>query len=514
MSEKKALFTIFGATGDLAKRKLFPSMFQLYQKGIINKHFAVIGTARRDWTKEYFEAVVFDSLSDIEADEAQKKTFAKHFYYQSHDVTDKKHYSKLKQLSEALTKKFQTSDNKIFYLAMAPDFFGTIVTHLKSEKIINHQGFERLIIEKPFGSSLETAQALNREIAASFDESQIYRIDHYLGKEMIQNISAVRFGNKLFKELWNNQFIDNIQITFAEKLGVEDRGGYYDHSGALKDMVQNHILQVLSLLAMEQPSCYEEKAIRDEKIKALKAIKLFSEDEAIENFIPGQYIAGTINQETFVGYRDEKNVNPKSQTETYVCGKFEIDNERWQGVPFFFRTGKRLTEKGTRINVIFKAIEKNIFSDDLDRNLLTIYIQPTEGFSLTLNGKEIGQGYDTTPLKLSYRHDAEILGNSPEAYEKLILDVLNGDSTNFTHWEEVETSWKLVDIIRRSWDKNIIDLPTYSAGSMGPKESFELLKKHHTSWIWQPDEWYRSRGLLSNGQGTMSNEQGTMGNEQ
>ncbi|MDR1567428.1 MAG: glucose-6-phosphate dehydrogenase [Streptococcaceae bacterium] len=496
MTEKKALFTIFGATGDLAKRKLFPSLFKLFQKGILNEHFAVIGTARREWTKTYFESVVIDSIADVAASSEEKVRFASHFYYQSHDVTDKAHYVTLKKLASVLTEKYQTENNKIFYLAMSPDFFGTIVNHLKSEEIINHLGFERLIIEKPFGSSLETAQKLNQEICRSFDESQIYRIDHYLGKEMIQNISAVRFANILFKEVWNNQFIDNIQITFAEKLGVEDRGGYYDHSGALKDMVQNHILQVLSLLAMDQPSCYTEAAIRQEKIKALKSIKIFDEKEALENFIPAQYVAGEIDGNQYISYQDEPNVNPASTTETFAAGKFEIDNPRWKGVPFFFRTGKRLTEKGTRINIVFKTIDKNIFSDKLDQNVLTIYIQPTEGFSLTVNGKEIGQGFDIAPLKLSYRHDAEILGNSPEAYEKLILDTLNGDSTNFSHWDEVEVSWRLIDVIRASWDKYLTKLPTYQAGTMGPTESFELLKKHHTQWLWQPDQWYRNRGLL------------------
>jgi glucose-6-phosphate 1-dehydrogenase len=496
MTDKKALFTIFGATGDLAKRKLFPSLFNLYQKGIINKNFAVIGTARREWSKAHFEQVVIDSISDIDAPIQYKTQFASHFYYQSHDVTDQAHYVTLKQLSDELTDKYQTADNKIFYLAMAPNFFGTIVTHLKSENIINKKGFERLIIEKPFGSSLETARQLNQEIATSFDESQIYRIDHYLGKEMIQNISAVRFANKLFKEVWNRHFIDNIQITFAEKLGVEDRGGYYEHSGALKDMVQNHILQVLSLLAMEQPESYNESAIRKEKIKALSAIQNYQPNEVLENFVRGQYVAGEIDHQKFISYRDEANVNPESTTETFVAGKFVINNERWQDVPFFFRTGKRLTEKGTRINVVFKPIEHNIFGGSLEQNILTIYIQPTEGFSLALNGKEIGQGFDISPLKLSYRHDAEVLGNSPEAYEKLILDTLNGDSTNFSHWEEVEASWKLIDVITNVWENSNQDLPTYSAGTMGPNESFELLRKHDTHWIWQPDVWYRERGLL------------------
>jgi glucose-6-phosphate 1-dehydrogenase len=272
---------------------------------------------------------------------------------------------------------------------MAPEFFGTIAKHLKSEQIVDGQGFERLIIEKPFGTSLATAEKLNDELAAAFNEDQIYRIDHYLGKEMVQNIFAVRFANIIFEHIWNRDYIDNVQITFAESIGVEDRGGYYDHSGALKDMVQNHALQVLSLLAMDKPSSFKEEDVRAEKIRVFQHLRHLTDEELKQNFIRGQYAAGSIDGKDYVSYLDEPNIADGSQTETFASGVFFVDTDRFRDVPFFFRTGKRLTEKGTRVTITFKHAE-NIFGQPSEANVLTIYIQPTEGFMLSINGKEVG----------------------------------------------------------------------------------------------------------------------------
>lgn len=499
--EQTALFTIFGGTGDLAQRKLYPSLFRLYRKGFLKNKFAVIGTARREWSDEYYREVIVKSISALAPTKEEALGFSSHFYYQAHNVMDSAHYHSLKELADKLDEKYQLEGNRLFYLAMAPNFFGTIVDNLKSEKISDTRGYSRLIIEKPFGSSFESAQQLNEQIRAVFDEEQIFRIDHYLGKEMIQNISAVRFGNYIFESLWNNHYIDNIQVTLAEDLGVGDRGGYYDKSGALKDMIQNHILQVVALLAMEVPNTFSEKTIREEKIKALKAIRIYSEEEALENFVRGQYTANTFNGKDIISYREEKNVAPDSRTETFVAGKLVIDNFRWKGVPFYIRTGKQLTTKAARINVVFKPSPVNVFNPEdvcktLPQNILTIYIQPTEGFSLTLNGKEVGPGFHLDPVKLDYRNTAEIIENSPEAYEKLVLDALKGDATNFTHWDEVSQSWHIVDVIRRAWDKQEADIPTYKAGTMGPEEAFDLIKRDDYDWVWKPDEWYRERDLL------------------
>lgn len=505
MNEKKVLLTIFGATGDLAQRKLYPSLFRLYRKGVLADHFAVIGTARRPWSDEKYHQVITETIKDLEPTAAEEKEFSSHFYYQSHDVTDTSHYDTLKELSNKLDKKYQLEENRLFYLAMSPNFFGTIVSHLKSQKMLEVDGFHRVIIEKPFGSDYASAYKLNEEINQVFEEDDIYRIDHYLGKEMIQNLSAIRFANNIFESIWNNRYIDNVQINIAEDLGVEERGGYYDKSGALKDMVQNHILQILSLLAMEPPVAFSEKEIRAEKIKALEAVRIYSENEVKENFVRGQYTAGNIEDKNFEGYHSEANVASDSTTETFVAGKLLVDNFRWSGVPFYIRTGKRLTEKGSRINIIFKQVPFNLFKNDINAacdngslppNILTIYIQPTEGFSLSLNGKEIGQGFTTVPIKLEQRNSSEIIENTPEAYEKLLLDALNGDGTNFTHWDEVAQSWRIVDVIRNTWDKEDASPLPYSAGTMGPKEAFELLEKSGSTWIWQPDDWYKDRGLL------------------
>lgn len=504
-NEHTVLFTIFGATGDLAKRKLYPSLFRLYRKGQLKDHFAVIGTARREWSDDYYREVVTETIQDLQPSKEEAEEFAGHFYYQAHNVNDSEHYDTLKNLSDKLDTKYQLAENRLYYLAMAPQFFGTIVSHLKEQAIITENGFNRLVIEKPFGADYETASQLNEEIRSVFPENAIFRIDHYLGKEMIQNISAIRFANNIFESQWNNRYIDNVQITFAEALGVEDRGGYYEKSGALKDMVQNHILQVVSLLAMEPPVAFSEKEIRNEKVKALNAIRVYNEAEALANFVRGQYGEGTLSHKNFAGYRSEPNVSEDSATETFVAGKFYIDNFRWSGVPFYIRTGKRLTEKGTRINIVFKQVPINVFrtnledpceTKDLPPNVLTIYIQPTEGFSMTLNGKEIGQGFNTIPVKLDYRNSAETIGNSPEAYEKLLLDALDGDGTNFSHWDEVAQSWHIVDVIRHAWDKQEPEFPNYRAGTMGPQAAFDLLEKDGCEWIWQPDIWYRERNKL------------------
>lgn len=507
--EQPALFIFFGATGDLAKRKLYPSLFRLYEKGNLAEHFAVIGTARRPWSDDHYRQVVKETIQDLNPSEEAAESFASHFYYLSHNVNDTSHYDALKDLADTLDTRYKLQGNRMYYLAMAPQFFGTIVDHLKSQHILTDNGFNRLVIEKPFGFDLKSATTLNKQIRAVFPESDIFRIDHYLGKEMIQNIAVVRFANNIFESLWNNRYIDHVQITFSESIGVEERGGYYEESGALKDMVQNHILQVLSLLAMEVPTSFSDQGIRQEKIKALQAIRRYTPEEVSENFVRGQYAAGKIDGNEFVAYHDEPNIAQDSETETFVAGKFLIDNFRWSGVPFYIRTGKRMTEKGTRINVVFKQVPVNVFSftnddlaedtipeENLPQNILTIYIQPTEGFSLTLNGKQIGQGFNPEPVKLDFRQSAEVTENSPEAYEKLILDALNGDGTNFSHWDEVAQSWEIVDRIRQTWDKTTPHFPNYNAGTMGPQAAFDLLAKNGHAWIWHPDEWYRERGKL------------------
>ena len=484
MQEQKVLITFFGATGDLASRKLYPALFRLFQKGFIRNHFAVIGTARREWTDEHFREVVVKSVQSLTEDVNQAEEFASHFYYQAHNVTDTHHYVVLKELSEKLDQQYGIEGNRIFYLAMAPSFFGTITQHLKDEALLTDHGYNRLIIEKPFGKDYESAQILNEQLRHSFDENQIYRIDHYLGKEMIQNITAVRFANRVFETMWNRNHIDNVQITLAEQVGVEERGGYYETSGALRDMVQNHILQILALVAMEPPQSFE--AVRQNKINVLEQLRHYSPEEVSKNFVRGQY--GPSLDGNLPGYRQDQNVSDDSNMETYVAGKVFIDNERWKDVPFYVRTGKSLDSKTTVIDIVFKEADSPLFEAETKgkcpSNRISIHITPKEGFCFVINSKAVGNSYGLQTSHLEKIFDKNFGLNSPEAYERLILDCMEGDMTNFTHWEEVAASWKFVDRIRQAWDnESSVQFPNYPAGSSGPQESFDLLAQDGRCWV-------------------------------
>ena len=484
MQEQKVLITFFGATGDLASRKLYPALFRLFQKGFIRNHFAVIGTARREWTDEHFREVVVKSVQSLTEDVNQAEEFASHFYYQAHNVTDTHHYVVLKELSEKLDQQYGIEGNRIFYLAMAPSFFGTITQHLKDEALLTDHGYNRLIIEKPFGKDYESAQILNEQLRHSFDENQIYRIDHYLGKEMIQNITAVRFANRVFETMWNRNHIDNVQITLAEQVGVEERGGYYETSGALRDMVQNHILQILALVAMEPPQSFEE--VRQNKINVLEQLRHYSPEEVAKNFVRGQY--GPSLDGSLPGYRQDQNVSDDSNMETYVAGKVFIDNERWKDVPFYVRTGKSLNSKTTVIDVVFKEADSPLFEHETKgkcpSNRISIHITPKEGFCFVINSKAVGNSYGLQTSHLEKIFDKNFGLSSPEAYERLILDCMEGDMTNFTHWEEVAASWKFVDRIRQAWDaESSVQFPNYPAGSSGPQESFDLLAQDGRCWV-------------------------------
>jgi len=485
MVKPKVVVVIFGATGDLANRKLFPSIYNLYKKGKISEDFAVVGLARRPWTNETLRENVRKSIKQEHATEEDLGRFTSHFYYQPFDVTDDSSYNQLNQLIISLEDQYHTEGNRIFYLAMAPQFFGVIANNLKKYKLKETKGWTRLVIEKPFGHDLESAKELNQQIRESFEEEQIYRIDHYLGKQMVQNIEVIRFANGIFEHLWNNQFISNVQITSSETLGVEDRARYYDNSGATRDMLQNHMLQMVALLAMEPPIKLSTDEIRSEKIKVLRAIRQIGENEINGFFVRGQYGTGEINGEAVAGYRDEAPELAESNTETFVAGKLLIDNYRWAGVPFYIRTGKRMTEKSTKIVIQFRDLPMNLYyRTDKERhpNLLIIHIQPNEGVTLCLNAKKSGSGSLAEPVQLSY-NQSEVPGiNTPEAYEKLLYDCMVGDATNFTHWDEVALSWKFVDSILSKWSMEDADFPNYKSGTMGPAAADRLLAKDGFHW--------------------------------
>lgn len=490
-TEHKALIMLFGATGDLATRKLYPAIFNLYQKGSLNDHFAVLGNARQPLTDDEYRQLVTDSLpTDLNADSETVQNFSAHFSYITHDVTDTQNYPQLKLKADELDEQFAIGGNRIFYISMAPQFFGVVTKNLKSQKILSDNGgFNRLVIEKPFGKDYESAKELNDELSHSFKEEQIFRIDHYLGKEMIQNIEAIRFGNTIFESMWNSRYIDNIQVTLAEDLGVEERAAYYDNAGALRDMVQNHIMQIVSLLAMEHPAAFTDVDIRSEKVKALRSLRIYDVIEASTNFVRGQYDKnGAIK-----AYRNEDCVPQDSNTETFVAGKLLFDNYRWSGTPFYIRTGKKLADKFTRVDVVFKKPVVNIFSDNndfqnnspLNANVLTIFVDPNQGFSLLVNVKNNDQGFKTEPVNLTYMEDSKRTKKTPLPYERLIHDVLKGDGTNFSSWQEVAYAWKFVDQIKRVWNIQQPLFPNYAPNSMGPASADELLARDNRKWVYR-----------------------------
>ncbi|EKU49826.1 glucose-6-phosphate dehydrogenase [Staphylococcus massiliensis] len=479
------LITIFGATGDLSHRKLFPSLFHLFQQDNLDSHVAIIGIGRRSLTNDEFRTQVKESIQAHVADTKHLDKFMLHVFYQPHDVNDEESYENLLELSLKLDHEFELEGNRMFYLAMAPQFFGTVTDFLKSSGLTETKGFKRLVIEKPFGSDLASAEELNEQIRRSFQEEEIYRIDHYLGKDMVQNIEVLRFSNAMFEPLWNNKYISNIQVTSSEVLGVEDRGGYYESSGALKDMVQNHMLQMVALLAMEPPISLESEDIRSEKVKVLKSLHLLKPEDVQRNFVRGQYDKGKIQGQEVKGYRDEDRVDENSKTPTFVSGKVMIDNFRWAGVPFYIRTGKRMKRKSIQVVVEYKEVPMNLYYErdkHLDSNLLVINIQPNEGVSFHLNGKKYVQGIETEPVQLSYSMSAHDKMNTVDAYENLLFDCLKGDATNFTHWEELKATWKFIDIIQEEWEHTEPEFPNYEAGSNGPLESDLLLSRDGFQW--------------------------------
>ncbi|GEP84768.1 glucose-6-phosphate 1-dehydrogenase [Staphylococcus piscifermentans] len=479
------MITIFGATGDLSHRKLFPSLFHLYQQDNLDQHVAIIGIGRRDYSNDEFRKQVKASIQAHVKDTKHLDQFMEHVFYFKHDVSDEQSYDELLQFSNQLDSEFGLEGNRLFYLAMAPNFFGVVTDYLKSSGLTKTRGFKRLVIEKPFGSDLASAEKLNKQIRKSFKEEEIYRIDHYLGKDMVQNIEVLRFANAMFEPLWNNKYISNIQVTSSEVLGVEDRGGYYETSGALKDMVQNHMLQMVALLAMEPPISLNSADIRAEKVKVLKSLHPLGAEDVRTNFVRGQYGEGEINGQSVVGYREEDRVADDSDTPTFVSGKVMIDNFRWAGVPFYIRTGKRMKRKSIQVVVEFKEVPMNLYYEKdkhLDSNLLVINIQPNEGVSLHLNAKKNVQGIETEPVQLSYSMSAQDKMNTVDAYENLLFDCLKGDATNFTHWEELKSTWKFVDAIQEEWDQVIPEFPNYKSGTNGPLDSELLLSRDGFHW--------------------------------
>lgn len=482
MENIPVIMVIFGGSGDLAHRKLYPALYNLYEQGLIHDNFAVIGTARRPWSHEYLRSQVSEAIHEThdEVDENEVKNFASHFYYQSHDVTNVEHYVTLKKLAQDLDEHYGAKGNRLFYMAMAPRFFGTIATHINDQHLTG-SGFNRIVVEKPFGRDLATAEELNKQITASFAEPDIFRIDHYLGKELIQNILPLRFSNWLFKNSWNADSIKNIQVTLAERLGVEARGGYYETSGALRDMVQNHIFQIITLLAMPEPESLKAEDIHKAKQKLLNSLIIPDDQEVKKHFVRGQY-AGS---DTTFAYKKEPNVDENSTTETFAAGLVKFNEGPVAGVPIYFRTGKEFKEKKNRIDIVFKNCHS--LYGRMKHDVLTIEFDPISKITLTINGKKI-TGEGLRQFDLSYAFSKEEMAQVPDGYERLLHDVFVNDSTNFTHWAELKKYWQFIDAVEDSWAKEneagkpiIAQYPPYK---MGPKEANNIFESPTEHWIY------------------------------
>lgn len=488
-ADLSAILVIFGGTGDLTHRKLIPAIYNLIRDQLMAEHFAVVSVGRRDKTQEEYRQEVYESVSKYSRNKIDNTLWLKlkeMIHYYKFDFTNMEGYLGLKAYLKELDTKVKTYGNRVFYLAVAPEYFETIVQGLQvSDLASDSKGWKRLIIEKPFGKDLKTARTLNNKILEVFPESNIYRIDHYLGKEMIQNIMVLRFCNSIFESIWNNKFIDNVQISLTESLGVGTRGGYYENSGAMRDMIQNHIFQILSLVAMEPPVNLKMDSIRTEKQKVLEAIEEITPEFLKNNVIFGQYGRGVIDGKPVVGYREEQNVPENSETETFVAMKLHINNFRWAGTPFYIRTGKRLAKSSAEIVVQFKALPNILYFQDKDvqePNLLVLRIQPNVGVFFQFNTKDFNthDGIVTTKMDTSSLNPMQ--GNTPEAYERLIYDILRGDATLFSRWDEVESAWIVADRLIQYRRQKKSKFPNYDAGSMGPVGAFELLAKDGRKW--------------------------------
>jgi len=480
---------IFGATGDLTSRKLVPALYNLLRDGQLPSLFTCVGFARRPKSNDQFRDEMKEAVSKYSrtkpVEESLWNHFKDHLFYHMSEFHDDAGYERLKTLLNELDIKHGTKGNRIFYLATQPSFFPLISEKLHKAGLIyseKESKWSRVVLEKPFGYNLESAHQLQNELLQYLTEKQIYRIDHYLGKETVQNLLVFRFANSIFESLWNNRYIDHIQITVAEDIGIGTRGKFFEEAGLLRDIVQNHMMQLLSLVAMEPPVSLDADAIRDEKVKVLEAIRPLEQSEVVR----GQYGPGMINGEEVVGYRQEKDVDPQSKIETYLALKMHIDNWRWSGVPFYLRAGKRLPKRTTEIAVVFKEPPGVLFQNGNRKNppnVLVIRIQPDEGSSLKINCKVPGPSNTMQPVKMDFRYGAYFGTTPPEAYERLICDCILGDSTLFAREDEVFHSWRLLTPLLEDWEKHPPkDFPNYPAGSWGPQASEHLIEADGRKW--------------------------------
>jgi len=475
---------IFGASGDLTHRKLIPALYNLYKIGRLSENFSVLGVARSELNDETFREKMREAL--IHNEETTPETldaFCSHLYYQAVNTSDAQDYGKLVPRLDNLHDKYKTCGNTLYYMSTPPSLYGVIPECLAAHGLNTEEyGWKRIIVEKPFGHDEKTAQALDVQIHRFFEEHQIYRIDHYLGKETVQNLLVLRFSNGWFEPLWNRNFIDYVEITGAESIGVEERGGYYDGSGAMRDMFQNHLLQVLAMVAMEPPAIINANSMRDEVAKVMHSLRPLTAEDMEHNLVLGQYTAAEINGKMAKGYLEEKGVPEDSNTETFMALKCEIDNWRWAGVPFYVRTGKRLPTRVTEVVIHFKTTPHPVFSQNAPENKVIIRVQPDEGMTIRLAAKVPGTQMEIRDVNMDFGYGHAFTEASPEAYERLILDVLLGEPPLFPRHEEVELSWKILDPFEKYWEENKIKPEPYESGSWGPRSAQKMLERDNRAW--------------------------------
>jgi len=482
---------IFGASGDLTKRKLIPALYNLAKDNLLSKEFALVGVARNEMNTEQFRDMINKEIGDFattKLDPKQWEWLSQRIHYVSGNFDDPNVYQTLGTLLSALDKQLGTKGNYFFYLATAPTFFGLIIKQLGAAGLVTEdKGFRRVIIEKPFGRDLDSAKALNKEIRKVLDEKQIYRIDHYLGKETVQNILVFRFANGIFEPIWNRRYIDHIQITVSETVGVEQRGAYYDTAGTLRDMVPNHIFQLISLTAMEPPVSFDADVVRDEQAKILKALSPMTDEEVLTRTVRGQYGAGEVKGHKIANYREEPLVAPDSRTETFVAMKLFIDNWRWADVPFYLRTGKALPKRATEIAIQFKKAPFVLFRktavDNLEPNRLVLHLQPDEGISMSFGAKIPGPVVQIGGVNMNFNYTDYFNATPQTGYERLLYDCMLGDATLFQRSDMVEAAWHVVAPILDVWEAlPPRRFPNYAAGTWGPAESDEMLAKDRRHW--------------------------------
>jgi glucose-6-phosphate 1-dehydrogenase len=487
------VMVIFGASGDLTKRKLIPALFHLAKDGLLSEQFAVVGVSRSEMTHEEFRAKLSQEIEEYSPGAIDPKVWqwlAERLYYSPGDVQKEGAFDRLAEVLKEVNERHNTRGNYLYYLATAPKFFRPTVDKLGESGLSKEEGgaWRRVIIEKPFGTDLESATALNRDLQRVLDERQIYRIDHYLGKETVQNILVFRFANGIFEPLWNHRYIDHVQITVAESIGVEDRGGYYDTSGAMRDMVPNHIFQLISLTTMEPPISFEADAVRDEQAKALRSLTALTPEEVLQATVRGQYGEGTVDGAAAAAYRQEKDVPADSTTETFVAMKMTLDNWRWAGVPIYLRTGKRLPMRATEIVIQFRKAPFMLFRKTnvsrLPASRLILRLQPDEGISLSFGAKIPGPIVELDDVNMDFKY-ADYFGTKPSTgYERLLYDCMLGDATLFQRADMTETSWKIVAPIMDVWKAlPPRDFPNYESGTWGPKAADELLARDGRKWL-------------------------------